>query len=135
MAFIEDNLFTTSSGITHHGEAPVADEELTPSLENIVVLTWLHLLHPNLPRLVKQRYGTELRCRILASVKPEISQALNSLLAELYTSDESKILRSAPTSEHRSFTPTRRGHRPNHVLSGRVLFANRPVVATSSLIF
>ena len=27
------------------------------------------------------------------------------------------------------------GHRPNHVLSGRVLFANRPVVANSSLIF
>ena len=108
MAFIEDNLLTTSSGITHHGEAPVADEELTPSLENFVVLTWLRLLDPSLPRLVKQRYGTELRCRTLASVKPEISQALDSLLDELHTSYESKILRSAPTSEHRSFTPTRR---------------------------
>ena len=41
-------------------------------------------------------------------MKPEISQALDSLLDELHTSDESKILRSAPTSEHRSFTPTRR---------------------------
>ena len=110
MAFIEDNLLTTSSGITHHGEAPVADEELTPSLENFVVLTWLRLLHPSLPRLEKQRYGTELWCRTLASVKPEISQALDSLLDELHTSDESKILRSAPTSEHCSFTPTR--HRP-----------------------
>ena len=61
MAFVEDNLLTTSSGITHHGEAPVADEELSPSLENFIVLTWLRLLHPNLPRLIKQRYGTELR--------------------------------------------------------------------------
>jgi len=101
-------LLTTSSGITHRGEAPVANEELTPSLENFVVPTWLRLLHPSLPRLVKQRYGTELRCRTLTSVKPEISQALDLLLDELHTSDESKILRSSPTSEHRSFTPTRR---------------------------
>ena len=109
MAFVEDNLLTTSSGITHHGEAPVTDEELSPSLENFIVLTWLRLLHPNLPRLVKQRYGTELRCRTLASMKPEISQALDSLLDELHTSDESKILRSASQTEHRaSFAFTRR---------------------------
>ena len=87
----------------------MADEELSPSLEKFIVLTWLRLLHPNLPRLVKQRYGTELRCRTLASVKPEISQALDSLLNELHTSDESKILRSASQTEHRaSFAFTRR---------------------------
>jgi len=108
MAFIEENLLNKSSGITHHDEAPVADEELAPSLENSVVLTWLRLLHPSFPRLVKQRYGMELRSRTLASVKPEISQALDSLLDELHASDESKILRSAPNSQHRSFTPTRR---------------------------
>lgn len=108
MAFIEDNLLTRSSGITHYGEIPDADEELSPSLENFIVLTWLRLLHPNLPRLVKQRYGTELRSRTLASVKPEISQALESLLDELHTSDESKVLRSAPPTDHRSFVPTRR---------------------------
>ncbi|XP_068706826.1 uncharacterized protein [Montipora foliosa] len=108
MAFIEDNLLTRSSGITHYGEIPDADEELSPSLENFIVLTWLRLLHPNLPRLVKQRYGTELRSRTLASVKPEISQALESLLDELHTSDESKVLRSAPPTDHRSFVPARR---------------------------
>ena len=107
MAFIEDNLLTASSGITHHGEIPVTeitvtDEELSP----FVVLTWLRLLHPSLPHLVKQRYGTELRSRTLASVKPEISQALESLLDELHTSDESKVLRSAPPTDHRSFVST-----------------------------
>ena len=108
MAFIEDNLLTTSSGITHYGGIPDTDEELSPSLENFVVLTWLRLLHPNLPRFVKQRYGTELRSRTLASVKPEISQALESLLDELHTSDESKVLRSAPPTDHRSFVSARR---------------------------
>ena len=40
MAFIEDNLLTTSSRITHHGKIPVTDKELSPSLKNFVVLTW-----------------------------------------------------------------------------------------------
>jgi len=39
MAFIEDNLLTRSSGITHHGEIPNTDEELSLSLENFIVLT------------------------------------------------------------------------------------------------
>ena len=47
------------------------------------------------PSLVKQRYGTELRSRTLASVKPEISQALDSLLDELHTSEEAKVMRTA----------------------------------------
>jgi len=56
MAFIEDNLLTRPSGITRHGEIPNADEE--PSIpRNFIVLTWLRLLHPSLPQLVKQHYG------------------------------------------------------------------------------
>ncbi len=58
MAFVDDNLLTKNGGISHHGESPPEDEELSPTLENVVVVTWLRLLHPNLPRLVKQRYGT-----------------------------------------------------------------------------
>lgn len=102
MAFVDENLLTTASGITHHGQAPDVDEELSPSLENFVVFTWLQLIHPALPRLVKQRYGTELRSRTLASIKPEISQALDSLLDELHTSDEAKVMRSAPMNFGRS---------------------------------
>ena len=76
MAFMEDNLLHKDSGISHMGEVVKEDEELSPSLENFIVLTWLCLLHEELPRLVKQRYGTELRSQTLASIKPEISQAL-----------------------------------------------------------
>ena len=55
----------------------------------------LSLLHGYLPALIKQRYGTELRCQTLASLKPEISQALESLLEEIQTTNESKVLRTA----------------------------------------
>ena len=100
MAFVEDSLLKIN-GLNHHGETMNEDEELTPTTENLVVLTWLKLIHPSLPRLVKQRYGTELRSRTLASIKPEISQALNSLLEEIRASDDAKILRTAVSTSYR----------------------------------
>ena len=40
-AFAEDNLLLVNGGITHHGEAPTEDEDISLSLENFIVLTWL----------------------------------------------------------------------------------------------
>ena len=82
VAFIDDNLLVQGCGITHHGDTVTEDEEVTPSVENFIVLAWLHLLHQDLPHLVKQHYGPELRSCTLASFKPEISQALPSLIEE-----------------------------------------------------
>ena len=65
MAFVEDILLKANS-LSQSGDLITEDEELSLSLENFVVLTWLKLIHPDLPRLVKQRYGTELRSRTLA---------------------------------------------------------------------
>ena len=76
-------MLQSGSVILHHGDVIDVDEEMSPSLENMVVLTWLRLINPALPKLIKQRYGTELWSRTLASIKPEISQALESLLARL----------------------------------------------------
>lgn len=112
-AAVEDNLLTSECGISHHGEAVVVDEETTPSLENFIVLTWLRLLHPELPGLVKQRYGTELRSKTLASIKPEISLALASLLDELQNTENIKSLRLSNAkyperrSQARSQTPSK----------------------------
>lgn len=94
VAFIDDNLLRAQGGITHHGEEIDEDEEMSPSLENYAVLTWLRLLHKDLPKIVKQRYGTELRSRSLASVKNEISQAMDSLLDEVQFAAEAKVMRS-----------------------------------------
>ena len=100
-AFFEDNLITKECCLTHHGEKLDEDEEVSPSLENTTVLLWLQLIHKDLPKLIKQRYGTELRSRTLASIKPEISQALDSLLDELHTGSGS-INRAAGFSFQRS---------------------------------
>ena len=111
-AFVEDNLLRRDSGISHHGQVINEDEELSPSLENYIVLTWLRLIHSGLPRLVKQRYGTELRSRTLASIKPEISQALESLLEELHTSDSTRSMRTSTSKPQwpRQTTPSTTPH-------------------------
>ena len=104
MFFIKDNLLIANSSITHHGVVITADEELSPTLENLVVLTWLRLIHPDLPGLVKQGYGTELRLRTLASLKPEISQALDSLIEEIPSTTDSKVL-CTTAARFRQFPP------------------------------
>ena len=104
MAFAEDNLLRKETGITHHGDSIIEDEELTPSLENFIVLTWLRLINKDLPRLVKQRYGTELRSRTLASIKPEVSQALDSLLEEIQSSNDARIMKAAVSNFPSSFS-------------------------------
>ena len=98
-------------------------------MENFIVLTWLKLIYPELPKLVKQRNGTELRSRILASIKPEISQALTSLLDEIRTADDAKIMRTIISSYVNLLAAelhTRRTHDPT-AQPGPVDYANKPV--------
>ena len=57
--------------------------------------------------MIKQRYGSELRNKTLASIKPEISQALESLLEELKSSNEARIMRT-------NMFPSNKNHRNNN---------------------
>ncbi len=115
VSFVEDNLLNANDGVQHHGEAITSDEEVSPNLENMIVLTWLRLIHPSLPAMVKQRYGADLRSHTIASIKPEISQALDSLLEEIRSANDAKVLRTVfqqssrnPQSNNRRQTPTSR---------------------------
>ena len=94
MTFVENSLMFIPSGLTHIGVVPTDDEELTPALENLVVLLWFHLINKGIPGLVKQRYDTYLRSRTLASIKSEISQAIGTLLATIQTNKDTKIMRA-----------------------------------------
>ena len=38
MAFFEDNLLTAGGGVTHHGDVIDDDEDLSPTLENTIVV-------------------------------------------------------------------------------------------------
>ena len=115
VAFVEDNLLQRDSQILHHGDVTTVDEELSPSLENMIVLTWLRLINTALPKLVKQRYGTELRTRTLSSIKPEISQALDSLLDEITSAEDAKVMRAAAGARSQNrFWPQKQQRRPSN---------------------
>ena len=130
MAFVEDTLLTSGGLVTHHGEAPTEDEEMSPTLENMIVLTWLRLINDKLPPLVKQRFCTDLRTRTLASIRPEISQALPSLLSELRTAEDVHVMRSAAESvrHSRSAADSVRNMRPKpQANGGQFTSKSRPV--------
>ena len=115
MSFIKDNLLLANRNISHHGEVPSSDEEMSPTLENLsIVLSWLRLIHPDLPSLVKQRYSTELRSKSLASLKPDISHALDSLLEEISNNADAKILCSTASKLRQppSRSPYNSSHKP-----------------------
>ena len=90
----------TSFAATAYNTMEHSSLKMTPTLKNFIVLTWLWLVHPDLPKLVKQHHGTELHSRTLASIKPEISQALQSLLDEICATEVAKVMHTA-TSSHR----------------------------------
>lgn len=113
MAFVEDTLLHANS-LSHHGDVTTEDEELTPTLENFIVLTWRRSINPELPNRVKQRYGTELRSRTLASIKPEISRSLTSLLDEIRTATDAKIMGTAVSSYRKPI-----GNRSQYKMSTR----------------
>ena len=124
LSFFDDNLLTVESGLHHHGTVAHIDEELSPSLENLIVFLWLERIHVGLPGLVKQRYGSELRNKTLASIKPEISQALDSLLDELKSSEDVKVMRSQVSSR-----PSNRRNFPSRYVNKYCCLcraANRP---------
>ena len=99
LAFVDDNLLRSEGGIKHHGESPTSDEDLTPMVENLLILSWLRLVHPGLPHVVKQRFATQLRSNTLASIKDEISLTMEQLLDAAQDSDSAKIQRSAASCD------------------------------------
>ncbi|KAI8485682.1 hypothetical protein Bbelb_365160 [Branchiostoma belcheri] len=89
------------------------------------------MLHPDLPALVKQRYGSELRHKTIASIKPEISLALTSLLDELHSNEEIRTLRLEQTRKPFSRVQQGRSRRSKPMLQKKACplcqQAGRPV--------
>ena len=77
-----DNLITANT--LHHVDGVLEeDEEMSPTLESNIVLHWLNILHPKLRAAVTQRFATQLRSNTYASLFPEISRSVGTILEEL----------------------------------------------------
>ena len=82
-AFVMDNLLSPADGLQHLDIVKPAKETMTPTLLNMTVVLWLRAIHPQLPSMVKQKFTTELRKKTLATLREEISESLQAMLAEL----------------------------------------------------
>ena len=82
-SFIETNLLKASSDIKHLGKEVDNDEVITPTLQNISVVLWLKAINTDLPNMIKQRFATQLRNETLYSLREEISESIQAVLAEM----------------------------------------------------
>ena len=80
---MDDNLLSTTSNILYDGEVITADEEMTPTVERLVVLWWLTLIDNRLPAYASRIYAHDLAARSLKDLQPQICDAMDSLLTGL----------------------------------------------------
>ena len=85
-SFMENHLLKRGGKVQHDNEETAVDEVITAMVDNLIVLTWLRLIHKDLPRFIKQKY--DLRTKTIFTIHPEISMSLDSLLDELKATQE-----------------------------------------------
>ena len=93
-AFTMDNLMDPADGLKHLKQDNPPKEVMSPTLLNSSVVRWLRAIHPSLPALVKQKFSTELRGKTLATIREDISESLDSMVAELNGETAASIARS-----------------------------------------
>ena len=108
-SFTENQLLTPNGGITHNNVKQETTEEFTPTLLNLLVTIWLHIIHPSLPSLVKQRFSTQLRSCTVFSIREEISDCIPVLLAEL---EEKECAVNRAGSSYKYKNPRNKGYTP-----------------------
>ena len=91
MAHIEDNLLNVVSELLHNGVAPTEDEALSPTTERLAVYLWLFLIDARLLAYVACVYAHDLQLKTLKDIQPQISQSMESLLAELNAQEDISI--------------------------------------------
>lgn len=86
--FVRDNLLKSDGSLMHDGVKPTSDEKMSPTVDRLIVLRWMELLHPRLPALVARVFSGELQQRTLKDLQPSIVNQLEELLAEISRQEE-----------------------------------------------
>ena len=82
-----DDALLRINGLTYIDNPLDHNEDLSPTLHNVIILHWLQLIHPKMRDMVTQRFSKELRNATYASIFSEIMRSIDSFLKDL--SDES----------------------------------------------
>ncbi len=109
-SLVDTSLLCAGDGMKHMGSYIRYDEEMSPTLSNLITCLWLKSIHPNLPSLVKQKFATELRNCTIASIREEISSAIPDLLLEVDNAPSGSVFLASSFNrpQNRQFTSNQR---------------------------
>ena len=99
MAHLYDNLLTARSTIRHVGEKVEEDEQMSPTVERLVVLFWLHFIDDRLPGFVSRIYAKYLQSNSFKDLQPQISIIMQFFLKDLNTQEDIKVQFSSGRSQ------------------------------------
>ena len=91
LAHLEDNLLTTTCGLTHDGAAPPANEDMSPTTERLAVYIWLQLIDIRLPSHISRIYAHELQSMTLKDLQPRFSENMDAILQDIQTQEDVQI--------------------------------------------
>ena len=93
LAHLDDNLLTTTCGLTHDGAVPEANEDMSPTTERLAVYIWLQLIDQRLPSHILRIYSHELQSMTLKDLQPRISENMDTILQDINVQEDARVLR------------------------------------------
>ena len=89
---MEDTLVLSENNLREYGKMINTDEEMTPTVNSIVVLDWLEAVGgPKLVEHIHRVYATDLESVTLASLQSKIWKNLPALLHEIEEAQETQV--------------------------------------------
>ena len=85
VAHIEDNLLSPDANLIHDGSIYDQVEEMSPTVERLLVYIWLNLIDERLPAYISRIYANDLQRKTIKEIQPQICDAMDSLLTEMNT--------------------------------------------------
>ena len=118
MSHIHNNRLQKVGALTYKGKPITQNEEVSPTVERLVILRWLELIDPRLPALISRTFAHNLQTMTLKDIQPQISASIDSFLLELKEKDvqASRVRFSERSFQKRKPTfarPTRQNMRPH----------------------
>ncbi len=91
MVHVHDNLLKKDGKLKYDGESLKKNEEITPTVERLIVLRWLELMDPRLPQLVIRTFANDLLTHTLKDIQPQIASNIDSFLEEIQQSQANML--------------------------------------------
>lgn len=87
LSHIVDNLLCKDSKLLFEGVKVTEDEVMGPTIRRLIILNWLHVIHPGLPALLTRAFAFDLQRITLVDLFPQICESLDAFLDELKEND------------------------------------------------